>query len=180
MDRIDFTAASLLNSPLQKNQRKDAGKTQKGSRKTFFKDIMESYSPQARELGPLEKLTPSDETLTGLLDAVHSAGNDLIDRPFHDEILRYKKAVRSFIYYVVENGLAVEKIHTPYRDHRMLKPYVQIQIIDRKLEELATAILFGQATQLDRVSKLDEIKGLLVDLAVEGEIKERDGSRGRL
>jgi len=82
--------------------------------------------------------------------------------------------VRNFIHYVVENSLAIEKFQTKRRELRKLKPHVQIQVIDRKLEELAAAILSGQATQLERVSKIDEITGLLVDLTVTGVIKERD------
>jgi uncharacterized protein YaaR (DUF327 family) len=55
-----------------------------------------------------------------------------------------------------------------------LKPHVQIQIIDTKLEELAARILTGQADKLERVSKIDEIAGLLVDVTVTGRIRERD------
>jgi uncharacterized protein YaaR (DUF327 family) len=108
------------------------------------------------------------------MDAVHSAGSDLKERPFPEEILRYKRAVRNFVHYVLENGFKAEKIHTPYRDHRKLKPYTQIQVIDQKLETLAAAILSGQATQLERVSKIDEIAGLLVDFTISGAIRERD------
>ena len=52
---------------------------------------------------------------------------------------------------------------------------MQIQVIDGKLEELAAAILSGQASQLQRVSKIDEIRGLLVDLTVAGTIRGSDG-----
>ena len=89
-------------------------------------------------------------------------------------ILRYKKAVRDFIHYVVENSFGIEKTQTNLRELRKLKPHVQIRIIDHKLEELATAILSGQTAQLQMVSKINEIKGLLVDLTITGVIRERD------
>jgi uncharacterized protein YaaR (DUF327 family) len=173
MDKIDFSAVSFMNPPLRQGSKKETKKARSESA-AFFQDILESYASQTGELGPFMEPAPSDEALTQLMDAVHSTGNDLSDRPFQQEILQYKKAVRNFIHYVVKNGFAVEEIHTSYRDHRKLKPYMQIQVIDHKLEELAAAILSGQTNQLERVSKLDEIKGLLVDLTVTGVIRQRD------
>ena len=174
MDRIDFSAISVLNPFLFRKQETDKTKEKenlKGNRKTFFSDILDS-AYAAGELGPLSSVAPSEEALTELMDAVHSSGSDLIDRPFHDEILRYKRAVRNFVNYVVENGFDVERIHARRRGKETV--HVQIQIIDRKLEELAAAILSGQSKQLERVSKLDEITGLLVDLTITGVIRERD------
>jgi len=178
MDKVDFTAASLLNSPLAPGLKPGTKKTRpkgepRGSYRTFFSELLEN-SASGPGLGPLTELSPSEEALSELMDEVHSAGSDLKDRPFADEILRYKKAVRNFVHYVVENSFAVEKSQTRRREIRKLKPHVQIKVIDRKLEELAAAILSGQATQLERVSKIDEITGLLVDLTITGVIKDRD------
>jgi len=77
------------------------------------------------------------------------------------------------MHYVVDNAFTVEKSQT--RRKGKTKIHVQVQIIDKKLEELAAVILSGQANQLERVSKIDEIKGLLVDLTISGVIRERDG-----
>jgi uncharacterized protein YaaR (DUF327 family) len=87
--------------------------------------------------------------------------------------------VRDFIHYVVENGYTVEKTKSLVQNPQVrrrgeTKVHVQIQVLDRKLEELAAAILSGQAGQLERVSKIDEIKCLLVDLTISGAIKERE------
>ena len=174
MDKIDFTVSSPLAPTLQRNSKQETKKTKaKGGPGTFFSNILESFTPQ-RELGPLREFAPSDEALTALMDAVHSTGNELRDRPFQKEILEYKRAVRDFVNYVIENAYGVNKTQTRHRELKSLKPHVQIQVIDRKLEELAAAILSGQTTQLERVSKLDEIKGLLVDLTITGVIRERD------
>ena len=176
MDKVDFSLASLLNQPggLKQGARKmKSSDGVKGSRRGYFSDILGKSMNDAEELGAIRTLPPSEEALTELMDAVHSAGSDLLDRPFHDEILKYKRAVRNFVNYVVENSFAVEKVQT--RRRGKAKIHVQIQVIDRKLEELAAAILSGQANQLEKVSKIDEIKGLLVDLSISGAIKERDG-----
>jgi len=185
MDKVDFSAASMLNVPLHPDQKTGMKKTRgkeelREGRKTTFSQILESFTSPG-ELGPLRDLAPSEETLTLLMDAVHSSGSDLIDRPFPDEILRYKKAVRDFIHYVVENGYEL------YKDQGIKKKVMirgeadwktlvfhQVHIVDEKLDQLAAAILSGQTTQIERVAKLDDIKGLLVDLTVTGIIRERD------
>ena len=173
MDKVDFSASSLIPTALQRSMKQEARKAgSKGGRKTVFSGLLDNYVSSGGELGALREFAPSEQALTELMDEVHSAGNELIDRPFHDEILRYKRAVRDFIHYVVENAFELEKSQT--RRKGKVKSYAQIQVIDRKLEELAAAILSGQTTQLERVSKLDEIKGLLVDLTIQGVIRERD------
>ena len=177
MDKIDFTTASLINPQLQSGakpgtKKPGAGGETKEGRKTIFTKILESAVSQTGDLGPLSEITPSEEALSELMDAVHSAGSDLKDRPFAEEILNYKKAVRNFINYVVENAFSVEKSKT--RNRGKTKVQVQVQVIDQKLEELAAAILSGQTTQLKIIAKLDEIKGLLVDLTITGVIRERD------
>jgi uncharacterized protein len=176
MDKIDFNISSMLNASSQPGLRTEEKKTKPKSgisgKKTLFSEILESAAQEAGELGPLMELPASEEALTRLMDAVHSAGSDLIDRPFHDEILRYKKAVRDFVHYVIENGYSVEKSQTRRRGKTRI--HVQIQVIDKKLDELAAAILSGQTSQLEMVSKIGEIRGLLVDLTISGVIRERD------
>ncbi|MDR0447827.1 MAG: YaaR family protein [Treponema sp.] len=174
MDKIDTSIASLITPTLQPGgpKPKKAGSELRAKGKTLFSKILEQSTPATGELGPLREIAQSDEALTELMDAVHSAGSDLADRPFHDEILRYKKAVRDFINYVVKYAFEVEKSQTLRKGKKKIN--VQIQVIDRKLEELAAVILSGQTNQLMRVSKIDEIKGLLVDLTITGVIRERD------
>ena len=153
-----------------------------GGRRLKFSEMLEKSASGAGALGPIKELIPSEEALAELMDAVHSTGSDLKERPFPDEILQYKRAVRNFVNYVVENGYEVSQVQglkkkivshgeTKWKD----TIYHQVKVIDQKLEELAGAILSGQSTILDRVSKLDEITGLLVDLTITGAIKERDG-----
>ena len=176
MDKVDFSITSMFNHPeglKQQAKKTGSGDKPKGSHKIGFTEIMKGALDSSAELGQLREYAASEEALTELMDAVHSAGSDLLDRPFHDEILKYKRAVRDFIHYVVENSYEIEKSQS--RRRGKVKIHVQIQVIDGKLEELAAAILSGQASQLQRVSKIDEIRGLLVDLTVAGTIRGSDG-----
>jgi uncharacterized protein YaaR (DUF327 family) len=140
-----------------------------------FSSVLEES--QAGELGPPEELPVSQETLNRLLEDVRSTGDALRERPVPQEILAYKRAVRDFMRYVVDNGYQVERRQgIP----EYLKPgfkgsrgsvgsqdrrwHYSIQVVDRRLEELAAMLLKGQLSQIELLSRLEEIRGLLVDL----------------
>ncbi|MDR2663275.1 MAG: DUF327 family protein [Treponema sp.] len=143
--------------------RKSAGKgVQKKNFASFFKNLA-----LPREL-PL-----SEDSLHELLDTVHSAGDALARRPFPPEIKAYKEAVRNFVHYVVENSFDTEEQISEVNISRekigganivKRKKYTLVQVIDKKLEDLAAGILRGQLQQLEILAKQEEIKGLLVDL----------------
>jgi len=123
-------------------------------------------------LGKVRELPLSEDSLHELLDEVHIAGDALSKRPFPPEIASYKEAVRNFVHYVVENSYDTEDQTSKIKirkqqdgvEIREQKKYTLIKVIDSKLEGMAAAILRGQLNQLEILEKLDEIKGLLVDL----------------
>jgi uncharacterized protein YaaR (DUF327 family) len=145
------------------SDRSKNGKSIQGNQKTMFHSVLDMLLPSRNtELGALQETAPSEEAVQELLDEVHSAGDDLKDRPFPEEILRYKKAVRNFLHYVVENGYDVKREEYRFRQQTRVKTLVQV--VDQKLEQLAAGILANQTNQLELLSRLEEIKGLLVDL----------------
>jgi uncharacterized protein YaaR (DUF327 family) len=185
MDKVDFSnnPAAFFNSPLYsgvKAEAKKAGKKPglRENRNLKFSEVLEesaANSPEALE--SFKDIAPSEEVVQKLLDAVRSAGDDLRQHPIPGEILKYKKAVRNFIHYVVENGYTVEKqngipnAQKPGYKGSLWDPaakrataYHIVRVVDRKLEQLAAGILSGQTTQLELVAKMEEITGLLVDL----------------
>jgi uncharacterized protein YaaR (DUF327 family) len=175
MAKVDFSDASLFlnpaayvnardelkkKDPILEKKLRERGKI-RPARKTPFFDILKD-AVRATE-APL--LRPaSEEALQGLLDDVHSAGDGLKNRPFPEEIKQYKQAVRNFIHYVVENGYAVKEQSLGSNLMRRNQKYVIVQVVDKKLEQLAAGILAGQINQLELLSHTNEIAGLLVDL----------------
>jgi uncharacterized protein YaaR (DUF327 family) len=186
MAKIDFSNTLFLSPGAYSNVRGEAkkkdivkdkvrGKPMADSPQTprFF-DFLEETVREA-DLAP--EAPPSEEVLQELLDDVHSSGDTLKNHPFPEEIRQYKQAVRNFIQYVVENGYAVEK-QTGVPNY--LKPgfkgqrggpaakgrtaFHLVQVVDRKLEQLAAGILAGQTSQLELLARINEIAGLLVDL----------------
>jgi uncharacterized protein YaaR (DUF327 family) len=188
MAKIDFPdpLSSILNPTLNpavharaQGEAKKPGEkaVRRGQGSGFLSLLEQSREEAAEKMGDLRELPPSREAAEKLLDEVRSAGDDLRNRPFSQEILHYKKAVRDFIHYVVENGLAVdEQVGIPkylrpgYRglrgspDSQERTVRYVVQVVDRKLEEMAARLLTEQVSQLELLSRLEEINGLLVDL----------------
>jgi len=114
-------------------------------------------------LGNVKDLPFSEDSFHELLDEVHNAGEELSKRPFPPEIKTYKEAVRNFVHYVVEHSFDTEEQMSGANVLKR-KKFTLVQVIDTKLEGMAAAILRGQMNQLEILEKLDEIKGLLIDL----------------
>ena len=180
MAKVDTDVQSFFLNPSAYTQVKDDKKTKgtKRTGKTDFSRIFEDIRGKtAGELGPLENLPVSEETLNLLMDEVRSAGDTLLSRPLPGEIVRYKQAVRNFMHYVVENCYSLDHeagipkfLKAGYKGTRgtpeAMKQltYTKIQVIDKKLEEMAAMLLSSQKPQLELTSRLEEIKGLLIDL----------------
>jgi hypothetical protein len=185
MAKIDGADPALFLNPSSYSGVKDekkpkglsSGSVRKGDRTDFSRIYNELSSLKADELGPLRDLDVSDESVNILMDEVRDAGDMLLNRPLPEEIVRYKKAVRNFINYIIQNNYSKEyEAGIPH----FLKPgfsgvrgtdeskdrnkYVSIQIIDKKLEDLAAMLLASQRDQIMLASRLEEIRGLLIDL----------------
>jgi len=186
MARVDGDVPSLYMNPSVYSQvKKEEHKKTKSARtglgptgKTGFSRIFEEIRGKtAGELGPLLNLPVSEETLDFLMDDVRSTGDSLRRRPFPDEIVRYKQAVRNFMHYVVEHCYSLSHetgipkfLKAGYKGPRgtpeAMKQitYTRIEVIDKKLEDLAAMLLSSQVSQMELTSRLEEIKGLLIDL----------------
>ena len=181
MDRLDFSqgAEKALNAAIMganAGPRTETRKTRKQSssdiRQKGFSQVLEYSLFETRDLGPLQSTDPSEEAVQELLDEVRSTADMLKRRPLPDEILEYKKAVRNFLHYVVENCFEIRTSYAVKKKAFVDKPrmYQQVNVVDRKLEELASGILLKQINDLGLNEKLDEITGMLVDLTVTGKI----------
>jgi uncharacterized protein YaaR (DUF327 family) len=168
MAKVDFpdNAGFFFNHALYAHNAEAKKTNEKGSvketRKALFSDLLEKSGRELETEAPRE-LSPSEDALKELLDGVHSTGDALKNRPFPEEIKQYKKAVRDFLHYVVENGYTVEAQISGVSQFKR-KKFTLVQIVDRKLEQLAAAILTGQSSQMDILARVEEINGLLVNL----------------
>ena len=185
MAKIDITDPTVFMNPSAYSGVKDekkvkgsgAGNIRKGQ-KTEFSNLFDNLLGRAAdELGPVNELPFSDESVSHLMDDVRDAGDKLMSRPLPEEIVRYKQAVRNFINYVVQNNFSLSRedgvpnfLKPGFKGQRGTPEamrgygYTKIEVIDKKLEDLAAMLLANQGHQLNLVSRLEEIRGLLIDL----------------
>ncbi|MDR1836500.1 MAG: YaaR family protein [Treponema sp.] len=182
MAKVENTDTSLYMNPATYSQVKQerTGKKTRSIRrgKADFSRLFDDLrGVTADELGPFKELPVSEETVSYLMDEVRNTGDILKSRPLPEEIIRYKQAVRNFINYVVKNSYTLEnepgipnflkpgfrgKHGTP--EAMKGNEYTKIRVIDKKLEDMAAMLLSSQMRQMELVSRLEEIRGLLIDL----------------
>jgi len=139
-------------------------KTAKGSFFSAVEKAIKDGGPTDVQLDSLPELDGT-ESIERLLDDVHQRGDELIKDPVLGSVSEYKKAVRKFIRYVLENSLEVEET-TGLRNFKTMrqKKYLIIRVVDWKLESLASHVIRNQRGQLEVLRRINEIYGMLVDL----------------
>jgi len=150
------------------------------AKSSFIKLLDKAARAEAGEAAAPEETAggeAAEATLQRLLDDIHSLGDALRERPFPEELSRYRQAVRGFLRFVVDRSFEVGReeglpqyLRAGFKgqrgseESRRRKQYVTIQVVDEKLEALAQGIMAGQGPRLELLGKLEEINGLLVDL----------------
>jgi uncharacterized protein YaaR (DUF327 family) len=159
MDRIE----SLDGSYLSGRSRRKKDKSTKKLKAQSFASVVEQSAQEESLLFDFETHEEHGETLEGMLDEVHQRGEMLIETQSLENIKRYRQAVSGFLKLVVSKMLTVEE-QTSGGNILRRKRFTQVKIIDKKLESLVRAVLNNQGKQLDVLEKINEIRGLLIDL----------------
>ena len=112
-----------------------------------------------------EKVETRDIELATALEEVDEYARRLKESPVMENLLRYKRRVRAILRFLVQQSYDVQEntVYDLYGRRRLL---VLVESIDQKLEELTWDFLNKQSSSLDLVSRLDEIRGLLLDLHI--------------
>jgi len=109
----------------------------------------------------------SEEAVIFLKDAADIAADRLKARQTPENFSEYRKSVTQFMRYIVKyNFKRTQKKHFRPNPKRMLKlnDYVQITVINTKLDEMARWLISSHHDTLKMLARIDEISGLLVDL----------------
>jgi len=159
MERIESLDGSYLSG---RSRAKRSKSTKKLKAQSFDSVVEEAAQEQSPYFDPDDN-SEHRENLEELLDEVHETGEILVESQSLENIKRYRRAVRSFLDYVVSNMLAVEE-QTSGSNILRRKRFTQVKIIDGGLERLVAQVLQNQGKQLDILEKINEIRGLLVNL----------------
>ena len=141
--------------PAQSEKKKSVGK----SFMSLFKSDGKTGSAEINDAG--EQASPAE--LEQQLDQIHDIGQKLLKMQTLEQVKAYKAAVKAFMQYFLQHGIEAEEM-VSNRSVLNQKKYTIIRIIDEKLERLVTGILQSQVKQMEILSKLEEIQGLLVNL----------------
>jgi uncharacterized protein YaaR (DUF327 family) len=101
--------------------------------------------------------------LDQILDELNRQGERLLSSQNFRELERYKELVQEFLRTVTQ-GLGRLHFSDGGAQGRRAKVHVILQKVDEALEALAKDVLARQATQLKILERLDQIRGLLLDL----------------
>ncbi len=159
MERIESLDGSYLSGRPKRKKDKSTKKLKGRS----FASVIERSAEERSPLFDAEDHGEHGENLEELLDEVHQSGDLLADSQSLNNIKRYRQAVSAFLAYVVGNMLTVEE-QTSGGNILRRKRFTQVKIIDNKLESLVQAVLRNQGKQLDVLERINEIRGLLIDL----------------
>lgn len=97
------------------------------------------------------------------LEEVEEYAERLRRNPLLENLVRYKKKVQDILRFLIQQSYNVKEsiFYDPLGRRRLL---MLVETIDEKLEELTRDFLRAQDDNLELVGRLDEIRGLLLDL----------------
>lgn len=93
-----------------------------------------------------------------MLDKIKSAGEKLKRTKSKDDVIVYKEQIQTYLSFVLENYYRIKQ------DYGMGRLLIRVEVINKKIEELTSALLEQQKANFEIVGSVDEITGLLLDL----------------
>lgn len=144
------------------------GKTEK-SRKSRFGNLLTPADGPDGERLPIEAVRLSgldeEEALEELIDRLFESGEELKRLPVEEKFKEYKENIRILVNYVSQKSYDVVRekgVVNPRNFNR--KQYVNVELINNKLDNLAAYILSRQKDQFELLRRVDEINGLIINV----------------
>ena len=94
---------------------------------------------------------------------IDEQGKRLADRVDVRELEKYRRLIREFLDEIVSNGYTFsrEDAYASRGKHRYI---ATVKIVDEKLDAIGKEVLKEQADKIEILNKVDDIRGLLLDL----------------
>ena len=103
------------------------------------------------------------EKLTNLMNDITTQGNLLSEHMDIRDLKRYRGLVKEFLNETVNRSHKFSRENFLDRRGRH-RVYGMIKLVDEKMDELATALVADEKDHIDILNRVDEIKGLLLDI----------------
>lgn len=145
------TGSKQLNTGGSETLGRSSGVTAKQS--AFVETLKESDNDRRRQA--------CDE----ILRQIDSLSAELKKAPTPSGVKKYRRLVASFIKEAMDKTYELnEETHWDRRGNR--KSYITVRNINKALEELTDEVMKREKKQIDLVARLDEIRGMLLDLYI--------------
>lgn len=103
--------------------------------------------------------------LTGLIGEITNWGNKIAEHPDIRDLRHYRTLVREFINEVVTNSHEFSRENFLDRRGRH-RVYGIVRLVNKELDELAQELLKDEKNHITILDKIDQIRGLLLDIVV--------------
>jgi uncharacterized protein len=120
-------------------------------------------SPSFQQLLHKKQSDLSQERLQSILSELNLQESRLSHSRTMQDLIAYKQTIRTFLQEVVQNGYSLEE-HQGSLPNGRDKRLKVIKEVDQKLVDLSEQVLEKQASSVQLLEKMGEIKGLLVNL----------------
>ncbi len=161
-----FTASQAASAQAaQASKRKDKTETDSAKKRSFASTLerMQEERLLMQEGLPIELAgMDTEEAVIYLKDEADKAADKLRDSQMPEVFEDYRRKIGQFMKYIVKNNFRTKIKQRPGR--RAREPLYQVQIINQKLDELARFMLSTHRDTIQKLAKIEEINGLLVDL----------------
>lgn len=110
-----------------------------------------------------------EDAVAFLKDELDFAGENLKNNQSLENLEIYRKKVSQFMKYIVKNNynFVTAREARKLRSGKIIKPFYQIEVINKRLEQLASEMMYTQRKNLNILAKVEEINGLIIDLMAE-------------
>jgi uncharacterized protein len=150
-----------------KGEKKENKKTGRSGAAHFASLVSETDKGQEKQMISSTELNSLEDTkvLEDLIDRLFESGDSLKRSPVEQNLDEYKKNVRVLINFISNKSYNVvrEKGIMNPRTFKQ-KEFVNIDLVDKKLDSLAVYILSRQKNQMEILRRVDEINGLVINV----------------
>ena len=165
-----YFAAAQAAAQQQARQTQQQGKSEKTGRTAFASSLkrqQEALSLASEGLPPEIAGMDEESAVVFLKDAVDIAGDELKEQQSLAAIENYRKKLSQFLKYLTRNNFEVIQHRRRGRNRKTGKaadPYIQIQLINQKLDHLTSDLLYNHSRNLNMLARVEEINGMIIDL----------------
>ncbi|WP_278682950.1 YaaR family protein [Paraclostridium bifermentans] len=105
-------------------------------------------------------ISKSKEEVDRYLNQIKDIGKDLANTRGYSHVTRYKQAIQKYLKSVVDYIYETDKKDSFWSNNY----FKTVRVVDEKLENLTKSVLENEKDNIDIISEIDDINGLLIDL----------------